>query len=222
MARAQLGETISAFELMHRTGLDFIRATLPDLRLPFDDLPEWSVLIDLGLAQGQSPAEALETLFEAALDSGLVSDGLVAQSQAQRAAFWSVREHIPEANKRIGSISSHDISVPISAIPDFIEEGRAVIAKLGDFRINCFGHLGDGNLHYNVFPPEGQNRDAFRDLRDAVKESLHDLVQAYDGSFSAEHGVGRLKVSDLESFADPARLSAMRGDQIGIWIPWGS
>ncbi len=224
LAREQLGETISAFELIHRTGLEFLRATLPDLRLPFDALPEWCVLIDIGLAQGLAPAQALETLFEAAFDAGLTSDGLVAQSEAQRAAFWSVREHIPEANKRIGSISSHDISVPISDIPAFIEEGRAVIAKLGDFRINCFGHLGDGNLHYNVFPPEGRSRDEFRNLRDAVKDSLHDLVQAYDGSFSAEHGVGRLKVGDLERYADPTRLSAMRAikaalDPLGIMNP---
>ncbi|MCH2095922.1 MAG: FAD-binding oxidoreductase [Rhodobacteraceae bacterium] len=224
LARSHLGETISAFELIHRTGLEFLQATLPDLRLPFDDLPEWSVLTDIGVAKGISPAEALETLFEAACEAGLAQDGLVAQSKAQRAEFWAVRENIPEANRRIGSVSSHDISVPISAIPSFIEDGRAAIAKLGDFRINCFGHLGDGNLHYNVFPPHGRSRDDFRNLRDAVKQTLHDLVHDYDGSVSAEHGIGRLKVTDLERYSDPTHLKAMHAikaalDPNGIMNP---
>ncbi|HAW47066.1 MAG TPA: hydroxyacid dehydrogenase, partial [Roseovarius sp.] len=82
--------------------------------------------------------------------AGLVSDGMIAQSQAQQHEFWEVREQIPEANRRIGSVSSHDISLPLSAIPDFIAKGAGEIARIGDFRVNCFGHLGDGNLHYNV------------------------------------------------------------------------
>ena len=153
--------------------------------------PEWFVLIDLGLAQGLNPAEALEGLFVEAQNAGLVGDGLIAQSEHQRQSFWELRETIPEGNRRIGSISSHDVSVPMGAIPDFIEKGRAVIAALGAFRINCFGHLGDGNLHYNVFPPVGQSRDAYRDQRDVIQQAVHDLVHEMGGSISAEHGVGR-------------------------------
>ncbi len=210
LGRDHLGEGISAFELMHRTGLEFLNETMPDVRLPFADLPDWFVLIDIGLALGLDPAGALEALFAEALDKGLASDGLIAQSDTQRQAFWAVRESIPEANRRVGSISSHDISVPLSLVSDFIARGNEAIAGLGSYRVNCFGHLGDGNLHYNVFPPKGETRNAYVAQRDVIKRTVHDLVHEMGGSVSAEHGVGRLKVEDLERYGDPAKLSAMR------------
>lgn len=210
LTRDLVGETVSSFELIHRQGLDFLTEVLPDVRQPFDTPPEWSVLIELGLATGQTASERLEAIFAAAEPRGLVQDGVIAQSEAQRRTLWAVRERIPEANRLIGSISSHDISVPISTIPEFIRQGAEVIGTLGPFRINCFGHLGDGNLHYNVFPPKGQSRDAFDDHRKAVKSAVHGLVHAFDGSVSAEHGVGRLKVDDLECYGDPVKIQAMR------------
>jgi FAD/FMN-containing dehydrogenase len=210
LARDHMGEGVSAFELMHRAGLEFLAETLPDIRQPFAEMPEWFVLIDVGLARGLDPAEALETLFGEALEAGLVCDGMIAQSEAQRHAFWEVREQIPEANRRIGSVSSHDISLPMGAIPEFIVEAPEHIARLGDFRINCFGHLGDGNLHYNVFPSPGKTRADHEDQRDEIKRVVHDLVHAMEGSVSAEHGIGRLKVDDLERYGDAAHLSAMR------------
>jgi FAD/FMN-containing dehydrogenase len=224
LARDLVGETVSSFELIHRQGLDFLTEVLPDVRQPFDTPPEWSVLIELGLAAGQTASERLEAIFAAAEPRGVVQDGVIAQSEAQRRALWAVRERIPEANRLIGSVSSHDISVPISTIPEFIRQGAEVIGALGPFRINCFGHLGDGNLHYNVFPPKGQSRDAFDNHRKAVKSAVHDLVHAFDGSVSAEHGVGRLKVEDLERYGDPVKLQAMRGikaalDPKGIMNP---
>ncbi|MCA0857152.1 FAD-binding oxidoreductase [Phaeobacter italicus] len=224
LARDQLGETISAFELIHRQGLAFLRETLPDLRLPFDDLPEWCVLVDLGLPKGRAPQDELAALFEGAYEAGLSDDGVIAQSEAQREALWSVREHIPEANRRIGSVSSHDISIPISRIPEFIVEGGKRIAALGDLRINCFGHLGDGNLHYNVFPAQGKDRSAYEHLRSDVKRTVHDLTHEMQGSVSAEHGVGRLKVGDLERYGDPVKLATMQAikqalDPHGIMNP---
>ncbi|MCZ7676496.1 MAG: FAD-binding oxidoreductase [Roseovarius sp.] len=224
LAREHMGEGISAFELMHRTGFDFLAETLPDTRLPFAEPPEWTVLIDIGLARGLDPAGALEVLFADAHEAGLVSDGVIAQSEAQRHAFWEVRERIPEANRHVGAISSHDISLPLSAIAGFVEKGGAAIAALGPFRVNCFGHLGDGNLHYNVFPPPGQSRDGFRGQRDEIKRTVHDMVDAMGGSVSAEHGIGRLKVGDLERYGDPAKLWAMRAikaalDPAGIMNP---
>jgi FAD/FMN-containing dehydrogenase len=224
MARTHLGEGVSAFEIMHRQGLAFLAETLPDIRQPFGDPPEWLVLIDIGLARGRDPAQALEDLFAEAFEAGLVSDGTIAQSEAQRHAFWEIREQIPEANRRIGSIGSHDISLPMSRIPDFIEQGRAAIADLGDFRINCFGHLGDGNLHYNVFPAKGRSRDDHAGDREGIKRAVHDLVHAMEGSVSAEHGIGRLKVGDLERYGDPVKLDAMRAikaalDPHGIMNP---
>ncbi|MFP4327462.1 MAG: FAD-binding oxidoreductase [Paracoccaceae bacterium] len=224
MARARMGEGVSAFELMHRQGFDFLAEKLPDTRLPWREPPDWAVLIEVGLARGLDPAEALEALFAEALEGGLVQDGLIAQSQAQRDAFWAVRERIPEANRLIGAVSSHDISVPVGAVPEFIARAPEALARIGAFRVNCFGHLGDGNLHWNVFPLPGRSRADHESQRDAIKACVHDLVHAMGGSVSAEHGVGRLKVDDLERYGDPARLAAMRAikaalDPRGIMNP---
>ena len=224
LAQGRFGEGISAFELIHRTGLEFLTETMPDLRQPFASAPEWMVLIDLGLAAALHPKVALEALFAAAEGRALVSDGLIAQSQAQRAAFWAVREAIPLANRKIGAIASHDIALPLGNIADFIPQAGQALARIGEFRINCFGHLGDGNLHYNVFPPRGVTRDAYAGQAKAIKTCVHDLVDAMAGSVSAEHGLGRLKVEDLERYGDPAKLAAMRAikaalDPVGILNP---
>lgn len=224
LARDQLGEMISAFEIINKMGFDFLAETMPDLRQPFATAPQWCVLIELGLSGDLDPATSLETLFETAMEAELVLDGLIAQSQQQSDDFWAIREMIPHANRKIGSVSSHDISVPLSAIPDFIRKAGEQIASLGDFRINCFGHVGDGNLHYNVFPIPGKTRHDHMSERDKIKTTIHDLTHAMGGSVSAEHGIGRLKVEDLERYGDPAKLSAMRAikaalDPNGIMNP---
>ena len=221
LARDRLGEAVSAFELIGRTGLDFLAETMPEVRLPLGR-PGWSALIDVGMT-GDAEA-ALAGLLETAFEAGLVADGVVAQSEAQRADFWRLRESIPEANRRIGAVSSHDIAVPLGALPRFIEAAPAAIAPLGAFRVNCFGHVGDGNLHWNVFPMPGATRADHADRRDAIKRAVHDLVHSLGGSVAAEHGVGRLKVDDVERYADPAKLAAMRAikaalDPRGIMNP---
>jgi FAD/FMN-containing dehydrogenase len=224
LTQAHVGAGLSAFEIMHRMGLDFLREVGPEIRHPFDDPPEWMCLIDLGMGAGDRPEDALETLFAEAFEAGLVTDGLVAQSEAQRAEFWTLRETIPLANRRIGAVSSHDISVPLAAIPGFIAEAPGRLAEIGAYRINCFGHLGDGNLHYNVFPMPGRSRADHEEERSAIKRAVHDLVHEMGGSVSAEHGIGRLKVHDLERYGDPAKLAAMRAikaalDPLGIMNP---
>jgi FAD/FMN-containing dehydrogenase len=222
LAEARLPGMISAFELIHRQGLEFLRETLPQVRQPFDEPPEWSVLIDLGLPHGIDPQEALVDLVEAA--GTLVQDGVIAQSGNQRAELWALRESIPLANRRIGAVSSHDIALPPSLFPAFIAEANAALARIDRFRINCFGHLGDGNLHYNVFPCPGRSRADHDHQREAVKTCVHDIVHRMGGSVSAEHGIGRLKVKDLERYAEPAKLAAMRAiktalDPMGILNP---
>ncbi len=224
LARTHFGQTISAFELLGGVGLDFLRETLPHIRQPISPVPAWSVLIDVGTSTPDNPVAQLEQLFERAHSAGLASDGTIAQNGAQRAQLWQVRETIPEANKRIGSIASNDISLPLGAIAEFIAVASARISKMGDCRINCFGHLGDGNLHFNIFPAKGQSRaDSVLDPA-RVRRLVHDLVAEYDGSFSAEHGVGRLKTDDLLRYGDPARIAAMRAiktafDPNGIMNP---
>ncbi len=224
LAGTQLGDGISAFELIHRQGLDFLGETGPAVRPPFAEMPEWMVLIDLGLPAGLSPDDALETLFAEAAERGLVTDGVIARSQAQRAAFWHLRETIPEGNRRIGAIASHDISLPLGSVPEFIAQAGAALERIGAFRINCFGHLGDGNLHYNVFARQGVERAAHAGDRAAISETVHDLVHGFGGSVSAEHGIGRLKLAELERYGDPVKLGMMRAikaalDPDGIMNP---
>jgi FAD/FMN-containing dehydrogenase len=215
---------VSAFELIHRQGFDFMAETLPDLRAPFAPLPDWMVLIELGLPPGMEPEITMANLYALAEDRGLVTDGVIAASQAQAQALWHLREMLPEANRRIGAVSSHDISLPLSVIPDFLASAPGVIADLGDLRVNCFGHLGDGNLHWNVFPAKGRSRADYDVIRAQVKTRVHDLVHALGGSVAAEHGVGRLKVADLMRYGDPGKLAAMRAikaalDPHGIMNP---
>ena len=200
---------VSAFELIHRTGFEFLAETLPQVRLPFDDLPEWMVLTEIGGGQGANVEARLLSVLESALETGLAHDALLAQNGAQRADFWEVRESIPLANALIGAVSSHDISVPVHRIPAFIAQGAGVVEKLG-LRLNCFGHLGDGNLHYNVYPPKGGTKADYKHLAGAAKRAIYDLVAEYDGSISAEHGVGRLKTAELARYGDPVKLAAMR------------
>ncbi len=224
MMRAQVGEAVSAFELIHRQGLHFLAEKLPQVRQMFDTPPEWMVLTELGLPRGLEPQEEFEALFSEAAEADLVSDGLIAQSEAQAEAFWQVREAIPEANRLVGGLSSHDISLPLSVLPAFIETAGAGLAKHGDYRINCFGHLGDGNLHYNVYPALGKTRSDYSTEAAEVAELVHDLAVKMGGSFSAEHGVGRLKTGELERYADPTRLAAMQAiktalDPLGIMNP---
>lgn len=224
IARDIAGDSISAFELIDGTGLDFLSETMPEIRQPFAKPPKWSVLIDLGVSAGIDPQTLLERIFVSGSDGGLVSDGAIAQSDAQRSEFWTLRESIPLANKRIGSISSHDISVPTGSIGDFIIKASEKIAGIGDFRVNSFGHLGDGNLHFNIFPAKGQKRTGYMVNAAEIRETVYETVAKFGGSFSAEHGIGRMKTDELQRYGDPAKLAAMRSikcalDPNGIMNP---
>lgn len=215
---------VSAFELIHQMGFEFLAETMPELRPPIDPVPEWMVLVELEVPKGVEAEAVMAALYDRGARAGLVSDGVIAASDAQRAGLWRLREAIPLANRKIGAVASHDISLPLSAVPGFIAKAPGAIAPFGVFRINCFGHLGDGNLHWNVFPERGQDAAQHRGVRDRVKRAVHDLVHSLGGSVAAEHGVGRLKVQDLRRYGDPGKLAAMRAikaalDPVGIMNP---
>ncbi|SOH93172.1 FAD/FMN-containing dehydrogenase [Monaibacterium marinum] len=206
---SELGEVITAFELMHRQGLDFLAEFFPNMAHPLENNPEWMVLVEVSAATGC--ADALQDALGAAFEDGLISDAVLAQSEAQRDALWAIRETIPEGNRMTGAIMSHDISVPLSQLADFVARGNELVRAIApDARINCFGHVGDGNLHYNVFPAPGRNRAEYKELQDSIQRAVHDLTHELGGSVSAEHGVGRFKVGDLERYSDPGRLRAQR------------
>ena len=165
--------------------------------------------MELGLPRGVSLDQGLEDIFAQAYDQGLVSDGLLASSLAQRQAFWTVRESIPIANRRVGAIASHDISLPLRRLPGFIDQATKALSEIGDMRLNCFGHLGDGNLHFNVFPAKGKSREDYAQLKERITDLVHGMVVEQHGSVSAEHGVGRLKTKDLKEIANPVRYGLM-------------
>ena len=222
--RAKLGNVVSAFELIHKQGFDFLSEKLPEIKLPFKEASEWMVLLEIGFEGTTDGESSIDAFFTLGQEKGLVTNAIIAQSERERHEFWAVREYIPEANRLIGSISSHDISLPLSAIPEFIERAKVLISNLGAFRINCFGHLGDGNLHFNVFPIPGKLHQINVKSQNRIRHQVHQLVNSMEGSISAEHGIGRLKLADLERYADPAKLSAMRAikdalDPRGIMNP---
>ncbi len=215
---------VSGFELIHRMGFDFLAETGFDLAAPFDPVPDWLVLVELELPARVEAEARMAGLYEAGAEAGLVRDGVIAISEAQAAGLWELRETIPLANRKVGAVSSHDISLPLSEIAGFIDLAPAIIAPLGNFRVNCFGHLGDGNLHWNVFPAKGEMAAKHQAVRDEVKGRVHDLVHSLGGSVAAEHGVGRMKVADLARYGDPGKLAAMRAikaalDPLGIMNP---
>ncbi|MFN3276131.1 MAG: FAD-binding oxidoreductase [Paracoccus sp. (in: a-proteobacteria)] len=224
LAQARMAGGVTAFELIAGQGLRFLAEAFPEMRQPFAPAPDWLVLIEVGLPAGLSADTALEGLFTAASGAGLVHDGVIAQSGRQAADLWALREHIPLANRHVGAIASHDVSLPLSEVAGFIRDAGAMIAAQGDMRVNCFGHLGDGNLHYNLFPAPRRAREEYDDQRAGLSRRIHQMVVDRGGSFSAEHGVGRLKAADLARWGDPARLAAMRAikhalDPAGIMNP---
>ncbi|MEM6663410.1 MAG: FAD-binding oxidoreductase [Pseudomonadota bacterium] len=222
--RDLLGDQITAFELIHGNGVEFV-GRFHDVVDPLNGFPAWRVLAEVVGTDQEALQEQLETAFSSAFEDGLATDGVQALSDAQRQEMWKLRETIPEANRKVGAVSSHDISLPIKSLPEFIDEANDVISRIdSDLVTNCFGHLGDGNLHYNVFPPKGRRNQDYANRKMEVKTALHDLVNAYDGSVSAEHGIGRFKAADLVTYSDPAKVTAMRSikaalDPAGIMNP---
>jgi FAD/FMN-containing dehydrogenase len=223
--RGELGGAVSAFELMHVQGLEFLAEKLPQVTQPQGLKGEWRVLAEATDGAGAGVGARLEAALGKALEVGEVGDVLVAQNDGQRAAFWRIRESIPEANRLVGAVTNHDLSIPPSRLAEFVARVRPGLTAIdAGLRDNCFGHLGDGNLHFNTFPAPGRNRSEYDSLRPRITETVHDLAHGLGGSVAAEHGVGRLKAADLVRYGDPGKLAAMRAitaalDPLGILNP---
>jgi FAD/FMN-containing dehydrogenase len=188
---------------------------MPQLRVPFIDQPDipWAVLLENSDSESEQHArERFEALLETAFEQGCVQDAVVAESITQAQQLWHIRENIPLAQAEEGLNIKHDISVPISRIPAFVEHTDALLAReIPGVRLVNFGHLGDGNLHYNVQAPEGGDAKAFlRDHEDRVNHLVYEAVAEFGGSFSAEHGVGALKTDKLARYQSPVALGMMR------------
>ncbi len=212
MARRLSGDTVTSFEYISGPSLELVTRHIDGAVAPLDSAADHQLLIELsGPLPPGGLRPALESLLGEAMASGLALDGVIAESGPQRQALWKLRESIPEAEKHAGRSIKHDVSVPIADIPAYCEQAPARLESLQPLRLSIYGHIGDGNLHYNVLAPEGSDPGEFRSQHgEAVSRTLHDLAAEMGGSFSAEHGIGQLKRGELERYADPAALALMR------------
>ena len=224
MQRA-LSDRLTGFEAIGADALGLCRTHFPALPDPLPGHP-WYVLIQAADSAPDAPlAEAVEAALGAALDDGTAVDALVALSGVQAQALWALRENISDAQKAEGPNIKHDISLPVSAIPEFLDTARVALdTALPGVRYIVFGHLGDGNLHYNLSPPAGIAHADFLANGDAANRIVHDLVAARGGSFSAEHGVGQLKRAELARYKSPVEIETMRRikralDPTGVFNP---
>jgi FAD/FMN-containing dehydrogenase len=220
------GASLTGFELMSAFCLRLVARHFPALRQPLADTHAQFALLELSSSESEAHAAALfEGALDAAIAAGVVRDAAVAQSAAQSRSLWDLREHIPLAQAADGKNIKHDISLPVSSIADFIAATEPQLqAAFPDCRLVCFGHLGDGNLHFNVAPPEGVANEDFLQRQAEVNRVVHDAVAAFGGSISAEHGIGALKRDELARYKSPVELNLMRAikaalDPLGLMNP---
>ena len=213
LAHERLGAGLTGFEVMGQFALSLVDKHHPQLRVPLFKETPWCVLLENSDHESEAHARiGFESLMETALENGWVTDAVVAESLAQANSLWQIRESIPLAQATEGLNIKHDISVPVSRIPQFVVETDALLqSKIPGIRLVNFGHLGDGNLHYNVQAPAGADGPAFlQNHEDEVNTWVFDQVKAFNGSISAEHGIGSLKADKLSHYKDPTALAMMK------------
>jgi FAD/FMN-containing dehydrogenase len=226
LAQRKLGARLTAFELISNNCVDLLLEHFPNLSWPTNERATWYALLEISDPDGdQTASAALEALLELAFEQSLVSDAAIATNLSQTQAFWALRENMGEAQVKAGKNIKHDISVPISKIPEFVKRTNAAIeAQFPQARMIVFGHLGDGNLHYNLSPKTGVNGDDFSEIESSVNRITHDAVNAFGGSISAEHGLGVLRAKEAVRYKSAVELKLQRAikhalDPRGIMNP---
>jgi len=224
--REASGDRVSSFELIPRIAVELTTRHVAGVSDPLGAAQPWYVLCELSSARAADPLDTvLEETLAAALRVGTVLDAVLARSERERAALWKMRESIPEAQRREGAGLKHDISIPVGALAEFVARASQWLsANVPDGRLVAYGHVGDGNLHFNLTQCAHADPQAFLAREGHVRRAIHDLVHEFGGSFSAEHGIGRLKIAELERYASPLELELMRGvkqvfDPHGIMNP---
>ncbi len=211
-AKAASGGAVTGFEIVPEFGLQLVLKHIPGTRDPLPSAAPWRVLVELSLPREEGARDMLEAILADALESGLVLDAAIAETEAQKAMLWKIRENIAVAEKAHGKALKHDVSVPVSRVAEFM--GRAtdlVRAQAPGADIIAFGHVGDGNIHYNVTPPPGVDQDRWLEGDGlVVTRAVHDLIGELNGSISAEHGIGRLKREELASRKSSVEMDMMR------------
>jgi FAD/FMN-containing dehydrogenase len=217
---------VESFELIPRAALDLVLAHIPGTRSPLDEKHEWHLLVEATApVGGPGPGGRLAALLGGALERGLIRDAVIAVTEAQAEGFWRIRDSISEAEHKDGPAAKHDLSVEVAAMPDFIRDAtRKVENRFPGTRIIAFGHLGDGNVHFNVRAPVGAGPGWLAEEAPEITSFVHDLVTEAGGSISAEHGIGQMRLAEFARLAGPTRLNAMRAikqalDPHGIMNP---
>jgi FAD/FMN-containing dehydrogenase len=223
---SSVGDDVESFELVPKAALDLVLAHIPGTRAPLERSHEWNLLIEVTAPMvAPEPVKTLGSALRAALELEVIEDATIAASEGQADAFWRLRDSISEAEQKDGPGAKHDLSVEVSAMPGFMVEATgAVESRFPGTRVVAFGHLGDGNVHFNVRAPEGRGREWLWEQAPHVTRFVHDLVVAAGGSISAEHGIGQMKLAELGRLGEPARVGAMRAikqalDPRGIMNP---
>ncbi len=212
LLREHCGDGVSAFELVSRNCLEMVVRRIPGTRDPLAASHAWYVLTELTSARDDGALRAtVEQALAAGIERNLINDVVIAENAAQGKALWRMRESIPDAAKDEGMVYRHDIAVAVSRIPEFIATASAALeAAFPGVRIICFGHLGDGNLHFNAFVPGRERSDTVARTMTDVNRLVHDIVQQFGGSISAEHGIGQAKRDELAHYKDATELDLMR------------
>lgn len=211
IAQMRAGNAVTSFELMTRMGVEFAVKHPPGMRDPLSSPHAWYVLVELSSPALSGLRAAMEEILTAGAERGCVEDATIAESLEQTKAFWHLRLVLPDAQRAIGGSISHDVSVPVAAVPVFIEEASAAVTKLlPGVRPLPFGHLGDGNMHFAVCKPEGMERAAFLAHTKDINDAVYGVVLKHKGSISAEHGIGLMKREYLPRVKDPVELELMR------------
>jgi FAD/FMN-containing dehydrogenase len=212
LAQAQADAKLTAFELMSQDCVDLLQEQMPQLRWPLAVKRNWYVLIEVSDNASESAANAtLESLLEIAFEQSLVVDAAIATNLSQTRDFWSLRENMGEAQVKAGKNIKHDISVPISRFPEFIRDTDAKVTKaFPEARMIVFGHLGDGNLHYNLSPHRGERGESFTEIEPTINRIVHDAVDAVGGSISAEHGLGVLRAAEARRYKSDVEMKLQR------------
>jgi len=207
--RRGCGDTVVASELIEDFGLDLALSVLPDARNPLVHRHPWYLLVEVATgAEGGALRQGLETALFAGMEAGEATDAVLAENSAQRAFFWKLREGVVMGQKRIGASVKHDVSVPVGAVPAFIARATAAAQqRLPGARPLSFGHIGDGNIHFTVLPPDGDTNGRLRTQAHAITAQTHDIALSLGGSISAEHGIGTFKLDEFERVVDPVELS---------------
>jgi FAD/FMN-containing dehydrogenase len=212
IARNMCGPSLTGFELMPRFGVEITIKNIDGCRDPLDTPHNWYALIEISSGQSEEAArQMIEGLFEKAFDTGIANDAVLAESESQRKAFWHMRESMSEAQRPEGGSIKHDISVPIAKVPEFLRQASiAVNEYMPNVRICAFGHLGDGNIHYNISQPVDADKQEFLSHWHSLNTVVHAIVLEMNGSISAEHGIGQLKRDELASIREPIEIELMQ------------